>query len=111
MSNDDPDDPIWYQALPKQERDEIDQAAHWSIGLISAFLIRSLLIPLAGIGIAINLVVVLIRELLLSGKIKRPGDTIKDSQHWMTGAILGELLAGVWIPMWWTIAIFKDLWI
>jgi hypothetical protein len=111
MSKDVADDPKWYDVLPKEQKDEIDQAAHWSIGLVSSFLIRTLLIPLPGIGIAVNLITVLLRELVFSGQIERPGDTVKDSQHWMTGAILGELMAGAFIPVWWTLANLKDLFI
>ena len=95
-------DPKWYDDLPHEEKDNIDQGIHWSIDFLSAFIIKVLLIPIPCSGIAINLIAVLLRELVYSGKINRPGATVKDIRIWMTGAILGELLAFSCIPIWWT---------
>lgn len=103
MANEDPE---WYDDLPREEKDKIDQGLHWIIGLFSAFTIRALLIPIPFIGSATNIVAVFVREIFLSGKIERIGDTVKDSRVWLTGAFLGDLIASVYIPVWWT---FSDI--
>lgn len=96
-------DPDWYESLPKLQKNQIDQGLHWIIALVSSFGVKALLIPIPAIGIAVSAVVVLMRELVFSGKIERVGDTVEDSRVWMTGAVLGDLIAAVYMPMWWTI--------
>ena len=96
------DDPEWYQILPREEQGHIDQGAHWSIGLILAFIFKALLIPIPFAGAGIVAILVLIYELIIQRPIERPGDTIYDIRTYLTAAILGDLVAAVYIPIWWT---------